>query len=248
MATKKRRAVDSKKRGGPKKSKGTAVAVKPKPKVGSNEERAKSCAERVQTHYESCIDDLRRLWAAVSSNEGDDREREKAIYELDSYALSFDYVAPQTFGKDQREGYFRYQISWGGPSDEFRIYGAEYNGRPGRIDYHFMDWFDGASVHVTGADFRLMAEVFYYLYEGGGQSLYEKSMEDFEWEPEDIEPEPPGRKHRYAARGAFTEEQKLRERLAQLREMTVERGCTPHEAATAAARAVEIERKLRGGI
>ena len=37
------------------------------------------------------------------------------------YGLALDYVAPGTF-KDQKQGYFRYQISVGGPSEEFRFY------------------------------------------------------------------------------------------------------------------------------
>jgi hypothetical protein len=61
---------------------------------------------------------------------------------LEDYALCFDYVAPDTF-QDQEEGYFRYQLSWGGPSDEFRFY---VDGKSRRIEYWFMDWFDGASL------------------------------------------------------------------------------------------------------
>lgn len=39
---------------------------------------------------------------------------------FDEYALSFDYVEPDTFD-DQDRGYFRYQISYGGPSEEVRF-------------------------------------------------------------------------------------------------------------------------------
>jgi hypothetical protein len=38
--------------------------------------------------------------------------------------------------------YYRIQFSWGGPSDELRIYHD-------RVEYRFMDWFDGASIDVT---------------------------------------------------------------------------------------------------
>ena len=61
---------------------------------------------------------------------------------IDEYALGFDYVAPDTFD-DQREGYFRYQIMWGGPSDEFRFF-VNPDLSWHRIEYWFMDWFDGA--------------------------------------------------------------------------------------------------------
>ena len=56
-------------------------------------------------------------------------------------------------------------------------------------------------------------------------------------------------RHRYGAppRRASTKEEKLRDRLEKLREMTVERGCSVAEAKTAARLAEEIERKLAGG-
>lgn len=58
------------------------------------------------------------------------------------YGLSFDYVEPNTFNH-QPVGYYRYQLSWGGPSDELRFH------PDGSITYHFMDWFDGAERDVT---------------------------------------------------------------------------------------------------
>jgi len=66
---------------------------------------------------------------------------------LENYGLCFDYVAPHTF-TDQPEGYYRWQLSWGGPSDEFRIY-VDDMCRPVRVEYWFMDWWDGAKVDVN---------------------------------------------------------------------------------------------------
>ena len=40
--------------------------------------------------------------------------------------------------KDTTKEYRRYQFSWGGPSDEVRVYPN------GEARYYFMDWFDGA--------------------------------------------------------------------------------------------------------
>ena len=56
--------------------------------------------------------------------------------------LCFDYVPPNTF-EEQPIGYFRRQLSYGGPSDEFRVYDNENS-----IKYYFLDWFDGASIYV----------------------------------------------------------------------------------------------------
>ena len=75
------------------------------------------------------------------------------------YGLSFDYVEPGTF-TDQDEGYLRYQISWGGPSEEIRFYVSPHNGNQvgeywfnewhlHRAEFWYLDWFDGASVDVT---------------------------------------------------------------------------------------------------
>ena len=90
------------------------------------------------------------------------------------YGLSFDYVAPDTF-KDQEQGYFRYQISWGGPSEEFRFYvGAELN--PYKIEFWFLDWFDGASRRLYGNDFDLLYDIFQFFKDCGTvEQLLEES-------------------------------------------------------------------------
>ena len=63
-------------------------------------------------------------------------------------SLSWDYVESGTF-KDQEDGYYRLQLSWGGPSDEFRIYTIDDTLDIDCINYHYMDWFDGASIPVS---------------------------------------------------------------------------------------------------
>ena len=60
--------------------------------------------------------------------------------------MSRGHWPPYTFD-DQREGYYRLQLSWGGPSDEFRIY-TDMNKKIHDIEYWYMDWFDGACVNV----------------------------------------------------------------------------------------------------
>lgn len=61
---------------------------------------------------------------------------------LHDYGLCFDYVEFGTFG-DQNDDYFRYQISWGGPSEEIRFYAN------GAIEFVYLDWFVGAGFSVT---------------------------------------------------------------------------------------------------
>ena len=59
--------------------------------------------------------------------------------------LGFDYVEPKTWD-DQLEGYWRWQLSWGGPGDEFRSF-VNPDKSVHRIEYWYLDWWDGA--HVT---------------------------------------------------------------------------------------------------
>jgi len=85
---------------------------------------------------------------AVDKHKGDYfHEYEDLLDYVNKTALSWDYVEAETF-EDQEEGYYRLQLSWGGPSDEFRIYTTQYADEIDVIEYHFMDWFDGASVNV----------------------------------------------------------------------------------------------------
>ena len=118
------------------------------------------CADLVQHELEKELETLRKLWALYCEDSDASDEEYGNLYE---YGLAFDYVAPGTF-EDQDEGYFRYQISWGGPSDEFRIFanrgvGGNHAWYIYRIEYWYMNWFDGASVTLQGEDLAFMSEL-----------------------------------------------------------------------------------------
>lgn len=68
-------------------------------------------------------------------------------YALHEWGLCFDYVEPHTF-EDQPDGYWRFQISWGGPSEELRLH-VDDRARLLRAEYVFLDWFTGAGIDVT---------------------------------------------------------------------------------------------------
>jgi hypothetical protein len=85
----------------------------------------KTCAERIDEQWQQRLEDLK------------DPEFE---------GLGFDYVEPHTF-TDQLEGYWRWQFSWGGPSDELRAYVNELR-EIHRLEYWFMDWMDGAKLEL----------------------------------------------------------------------------------------------------
>lgn len=80
----------------------------------------------------------------------EDEIREAGREMFYEYGLGFDYVAPETF-PDQREGYWRYQISYGGPSEEIRFFASRMPGGWSlyRAEFWYLDWFDGAPVDVT---------------------------------------------------------------------------------------------------
>ena len=79
------------------------------------------------------------------------KDRQKDLQDPEFDHLGFDYVDPHTWD-DQPEGYWRWQFSWGGPGDELRGYVNE-NKELHRLEYWFLDWFDGASLRVSpGSD------------------------------------------------------------------------------------------------
>jgi hypothetical protein len=118
----------------------------------------KKCEQSVDQQLEGRVSDLRKLWTNYNNGTSD-----ADLGELHDYGLSFDYVAPDTFD-DQREGYFRYQISWGGPSDEFRFF-VNPDLSCHRVEYWFLDWFDGAHRICAGDDLSLLLELWDWFRE-----------------------------------------------------------------------------------
>ena len=135
----------------------------------SEKDKQPTCEERIQVQYANTIDELRKLWRRYCNGKDENGFPE--------YGLAFDYVAPFTF-PDQSAGYYRYQLSWGGPSDEFRFYiGAGKQVK--RVEYWFMDWYDGASLELEGKDLQLLEEIFQWFDDVGCvQAEYEKAMEE----------------------------------------------------------------------
>lgn len=106
-----------------------------------------SIERRAQSAYQSRRDELAEIFRRMDQQLDNDPEREdEAMTEWHNYGLSFDYVEPFTFD-NQRDGYWRFQISWGGPSEELRAwYDSEDNLRA--LEFWFLDWGEGAMVDV----------------------------------------------------------------------------------------------------
>jgi hypothetical protein len=73
-----------------------------------------TCAARWKAGKDGRVRDLRKLFTA--HQKGDEDRYIEDLGTFVEYGLCFDYVSPGTF-TDRQEGYWRYQISWGGPSD-----------------------------------------------------------------------------------------------------------------------------------
>lgn len=132
-----------------------------------------TCKQRWTKEKNSTIRTLKKLWKLYCK---DPEASDDDLGSFMEYGLSFDYVAPKTF-KDQKEGYWRYQIAYGGPSEEFRFYSSSPDSEPYRITYVFMDWFDGYERKLGGKDLVLLSEIWSFFEDiGSTQSEYDKAM------------------------------------------------------------------------
>lgn len=121
-----------------------------------------TCEERWKEAKDSRIMDLRIL---ANLYRKDPDAHDPDLGRLDEYGLCFDYVEPGTF-QDQEQGYFVYQISWGGPSDEFRFFinNLDYpEVQEPEIEYWFLDWNDGYGQRLEGPDYDFMLRIWRYL-------------------------------------------------------------------------------------
>ena len=94
-----------------------------------------------------CKDLIQDKWAKTRQDLNRSTDEELADTKHGKF-LSYDYVKANTFANDRgehpHEGYWRYQMSWGGPSDEIRFYDSN------KITYAYLDWFDGAEIDIKG--------------------------------------------------------------------------------------------------
>jgi len=122
-------------------------------------DKMETCKERINAMYRERMKDLTTLLNNYYSGTTDDD-----LGDLFDYGLSFDYIL------EHGKPYFRYQLSWGGPADEFRFYANYKNGgwKLERIEYWFLDWFDSAhKVIATGQYFDVLNNLFQLFDEMG---------------------------------------------------------------------------------
>ena len=103
----------------------------------------KTCTERIEQSYNNRLEDLNDILEC----KGDFSHCDDTPQAINEYGLCFDYV--ENDEEERKENFWRFQISWGGPSEEFRIYTDGKEGSIMRIEFWYMDWFDGANKEVT---------------------------------------------------------------------------------------------------
>lgn len=116
----------------------------------------KSTIDRMKEHYESRLKDCKILLELeeIENEAPETTEEMRDKYgRIEEYGLSMDFADfSENEGptNDQKSRFFRYQFSWGGPSEEIRIYNN------GNIEFWFLDW--GVGEHTDGSEFTEFIE------------------------------------------------------------------------------------------
>ena len=108
----------------------------------------KRCADLVRDKYRDRAVQFSELLDQCTNETRNHKNYGKWFERFNESILAFDFVEPNTF-KNQPNGYWRLQLSWGGPSDEVRYYKTDQTKYPYEyITYSYMDWFDGAEIRI----------------------------------------------------------------------------------------------------
>jgi len=148
------------------------------PSGKGREMKQPSCKERIGSAYEIAMKMERDLWEMYLM--GNDEIHPEHECTFPDHFLWFDYVPAGTFA-DQNLGYFIYQLSTGGPGDEFRFFASK--GQGGRwfvykVEYWYLDWFDGAKIELCGPEKSLLVEIFDEYFDHVRDQVYDSAMEE----------------------------------------------------------------------
>lgn len=117
-------------------------------------QREKSCEERLPSHLRNHIQAFEMLLDTMSGERNADPDFDGEPFEADD---------PQEAAQERQWEYplsvwseriVVVQMSWGGPSDEFRVR-VNTDNEISAITYVFADWWDSASWELTGGDFEI---------------------------------------------------------------------------------------------
>lgn len=124
-----------------------------------------TCAERVSPSAKYVDGEIRRMLDEVYSGAEDP--------ELYNYGLSLDWSV-KVDGNDESGICYVWLLSWGGPSQEIRAFFRPMAREPYRVEYWFLDWFDGACVSAGPA----MREAMEYFLESAEEPDWDSLMEE----------------------------------------------------------------------
>jgi hypothetical protein len=124
-----------------------------------------TCRERLPAHLRSRLADLR----TILGREERGLPPSLDLGSLDEYGIDFSYVSPGTYA-GQREGYWVWQLSTGGPGDEFRFYADAPRRELEQAEYVFKDWFDFACQGLAGEDWKLIQRLWAHFRDTGQTS------------------------------------------------------------------------------
>ena len=96
------------------------------------ETQHKTCADRIEQNFQDRYLELQKDMRYVFFSPANYFEKK---------GLGIDLIEKDDLDLDDH--FIRYQLSWGGPQDEFRFW------KSGKISYHFLDWFDHAEKDIT---------------------------------------------------------------------------------------------------
>lgn len=102
-----------------------------------------SCRDRVRNYYVVRMRAIVRLWRLYNTDPG---ARSAEFGHWLEFGLGFDYI-PRFMYRHQYTPYWRFQLSCGGPADEFRFF-CDDDLNLTRVEYWLYDWFDKAEVIV----------------------------------------------------------------------------------------------------
>jgi len=116
----------------------------------------KTCSELIRDKLNERIADFKQALKSYEEN-----NYEKIVTE-DGYEYEdvIDWIINYSLGVYD-DNYYRakrLELSCGGPQDYFL-----YFQKLDRIEYHYLDWFDEASLVLDGEDFKVMSEIFKLL-------------------------------------------------------------------------------------
>ena len=135
------------------------------------------CSERIDDHCNDRMDDLAKLWAMHCE---DPEAYDDDLGNLNEYGLCFDYVDFADCGEitgNGIEGFWRYQISTGGPGEEIRFFSSHATAKPHKIEFWLLDWADGAKRILQGPQLETAQALWDWFAECGSTAHALKEAE-----------------------------------------------------------------------